>query len=83
MRKPFCTFVFDNFPCLQQYANISYRFGYSTDEAPRASGRLGSGMHAETAQMIQSEELHASVSARNSVVKVVVVHTGHSIEAPD
>uniref|UniRef100_A0A7E4V1V1 Transmembrane protein 185B n=1 Tax=Panagrellus redivivus TaxID=6233 RepID=A0A7E4V1V1_PANRE len=27
MRKPFCNFVFENFPCLQQYANISYKFG--------------------------------------------------------
>ena len=31
MRKPFCNFIFESVPCLQQYANISYRFG--TEEA--------------------------------------------------
>jgi len=31
MRKPFCNFIFESIPCLQQYANISYRFG--TEEA--------------------------------------------------
>uniref|UniRef100_A0AC34GVF1 J domain-containing protein n=1 Tax=Panagrolaimus sp. ES5 TaxID=591445 RepID=A0AC34GVF1_9BILA len=27
MRKPFCNYIFESFTCLQQYANISYKFG--------------------------------------------------------
>uniref|UniRef100_A0A1I7YS82 Transmembrane protein n=1 Tax=Steinernema glaseri TaxID=37863 RepID=A0A1I7YS82_9BILA len=30
MRKPFCNFIFGHSPCLQQYANISYKIGRSS-----------------------------------------------------
>ncbi|TKR64619.1 hypothetical protein L596_025117 [Steinernema carpocapsae] len=30
MRKPFCNFIFGHSPCLQQYANISYKMGRSS-----------------------------------------------------
>lgn len=31
MRAPFCTFLLETCPCLKQYANLSYKFGTSSD----------------------------------------------------
>ncbi|CAD5218281.1 unnamed protein product [Bursaphelenchus okinawaensis] len=35
MRTPFCNFIFDAFPFLRQYANISYRIGVSDQQVQR------------------------------------------------
>ncbi|KAI6233816.1 hypothetical protein M3Y99_00872900 [Aphelenchoides fujianensis] len=41
MRKPFCNFVFDAFPFLRQYANISYRIGLAEEQVQRPSRGVG------------------------------------------
>ncbi|KAI6229429.1 J domain-containing protein [Aphelenchoides besseyi] len=41
MRKPFCNFVFDAFPLLRQYANISYRIGSVDETVERPSRGIG------------------------------------------
>ncbi|KAH7729588.1 Transmembrane Fragile-X-F-associated protein [Aphelenchoides avenae] len=64
MRKPFCNFIFDAFPCLQQYANISYRFGHREEKIPpppRRSVSGGNGFHGEHIQMLPQEAISTSI----------------------
>uniref|UniRef100_A0AC34RG35 Uncharacterized protein n=1 Tax=Panagrolaimus sp. JU765 TaxID=591449 RepID=A0AC34RG35_9BILA len=65
MRKPFFSYTFDAFPCLQQYANISYRFGAeATDgpvQQPRPRNVVGNlspsnSNHSEQVQMIRNDD---------------------------
>ncbi|CAD5224239.1 unnamed protein product [Bursaphelenchus xylophilus] len=41
MRTPFCNFIFDAFPFLRQYANISYRIGVSDQQVARPNEDSG------------------------------------------
>lgn len=92
MRKPFCNFVFDVFPCLQQYANISYRFGGSgttaSDSAPTSFGARNSQYNAERARMLRcdssgnTEDLLPSNSMASSFPRHTP-YAAHSIELPD
>lgn len=82
MRKPFCNFIFDLFPSLQQYANISYKFGYSVEDSNNQS--------AETARMLQSENVSILLNSRttniiNKNIKNVPLFgtEGFTIECPD
>lgn len=33
LRRPFCSFLLDSFPCLRQYANVSYKVGMIEEES--------------------------------------------------
>lgn len=41
MRQPFCNFVFDAFPFLREYANISYRIGLVESQVERPTRGVG------------------------------------------
>jgi hypothetical protein len=41
MRQPFCNFVFEAFPFLREYANISYRIGLVEQQIQRPTRGVG------------------------------------------
>ncbi|KAK0420419.1 hypothetical protein QR680_014672 [Steinernema hermaphroditum] len=63
MRKPFCNFVFGHSPCLQQYANISYKIGRASSAEDQEPELLETLRHEEPVRqsriMIPIETLEA------------------------
>lgn len=87
MRKPFCCFIFEAFPCMQQYVNISYKFGLhnrineNIDDEP---------IRPENMQLLRSpdDQMVADTSQLTDFLKKSLTsHTSadifYSIENPD
>jgi hypothetical protein len=72
MRKPFCNFVFDAFPFLREYANISYRIGVNEEHVERPSRGIGC-----------EEPLFPSNGPPRTVSAMRIANQLWSIETPD
>lgn len=88
MRKPFCYFVFEAFPCMQQYANISYKFVLSN----RINENIDqTQIRPENMQLLRSSNEHIMFEAShltNNIKKNLTCHKSssymcYSIETPD
>lgn len=79
MRKPFCNFIFETLPCLQQYANISYRF--SSDQVD-GDVQLSRPLHLSSPSI--SNNLEQMQMLRNDDRVYLKSNQPHpSIESPD
>lgn len=91
MRKPFCCFIFEAFPCMQQYANISYKFGFCNTSHANLDERQ---IRPENMRLLRSPDdqfmFHnvensqlASTLKRNLTTHIPSISTDYSIESPD
>jgi hypothetical protein len=92
MRKPFCNYIFESFTCLQQYANISYKFGDDATDSnvppprPRLSGQTNpSHVNQSPSPSSTSEQVYMLHTNDRTIVTCKKLSSTHlcSIEAPD
>ena len=91
MRKPFCNYIFESFTCLQQYANISYKFGEdATDTSvppprPRPTGHNNTHVNQSPSPSSTSDQVYMLHTSERTIVacKKVATPYSSSIEIPD